>query len=92
LREILNHLEEPEVGNRNIDGNNRMRDEKCRFLPIESSLEIKEVSPSKSDSPKKIIRIAGSYNFYVIKDNWFTEGEIDALIVFAILGVLAIIF
>jgi hypothetical protein len=44
------------------------------------------------DSQKKIIKITGSYNSFVIRDKWFSEGEIDALIVFAFLGVLAITF
>jgi hypothetical protein len=93
LRELLNQLQEnPNTRSKEIDVNTRSRDEKGRFLPNESSSETREVYLSKSDKPKKIIKITGSYNSYVIKDKWFSDGEIDALIVFAIIGVLAIIF
>ncbi|WP_307440737.1 hypothetical protein [Bacillus sp. V2I10] len=91
LKELLNQLQDhPNAKSKEIDVSHRLRDEKGRFLPNESS-EIKEELPSRLDRPRKVIKIQGSYNSYLIKDQWFTDGEIDALIVFGILGVLAII-
>ncbi|USK33165.1 hypothetical protein LIT25_21915 [Bacillus sp. F19] len=92
LGEFLEQLQDhPNIRSKEIDVSHRLRDEKGRFLPNESS-EIKEELPLRSDRPKKMIKIEGSYNSYLIKDRWFTDGEIDTLIVFGIFGVLAIIF
>jgi hypothetical protein len=94
LKKLLQIIETEETERKNIqsDVSRRLRDEKGRFLPNELRLQTKEELPSKSDRLVKIEKLKGSYNSYLIKDRWFTDGEIDALIVLGIIGVLAVIF
>ncbi|MBM7605968.1 hypothetical protein JOC75_003996 [Metabacillus crassostreae] len=70
----------------------RMRDQQGRFLPNESSLVIKEESPSQCDRPIKITKVKGSYNSYEIKERIFTDNQLDFFTVLGMILVLAVLF